>query len=229
MKDAVALVTGSSRGIGREVASQLVKRHYRVIVTSRNADDAKHAAAEIGAEFFHPLDASDASSIGALVAFVDSKIGRLDVLVNNAAILLDEGKSIADVEPADFEATWRANTLGPFLLMQQLAPLLRKSKHGRIVNVSSGAGQLSSMTNYAPSYSTSKAALNAITIQFANALRQDRVLVNCADPGWVRTDMGGSSAPRSVAEGADTIVWLATLPDSGPTGGFFHDRQPAGW
>ena len=229
MKGDVALVTGSSRGIGREVAAQLVKRDYRVIVTSRKANDAKRAASEIGAEFSHPLDASDASSIDALVAFINTKIKRLDVLVNNAAILLDEGRSIVDVDPADFESTWRANTLGPFLLMKQLAPLLRKSGHGRIVNVSSGAGQLSSMTNYAPSYSTSKAALNAITIQFANALNRDRVLVNCADPGWVRTDMGGSSAPRSVEEGAETIVWLATLPDNGPTGGFFHDRRPADW
>jgi NAD(P)-dependent dehydrogenase (short-subunit alcohol dehydrogenase family) len=107
--------------------------------------------------------------------------------------------------------------------------MLRRSGHGRVVNVSSGAGQLSSMTGYAPSYSTSKAALNAITILFANSLRRDGVLVNSADPGWVRTDMGGRGAPRSVAEGAETIVWLATLPDDGPTGGFFHDRKPIAW
>src|SRR5512144_3276245 len=116
MKDAVALVTGSSRGIGREVASQLVKRDYRVIVTSRQAKDARRAASEIGAEFSHPLDASDAASIDALAAFVRKDIGRLDVLVNNAAILLDEGKSIVDVDPSDFEATWRTNTFGPFRL-----------------------------------------------------------------------------------------------------------------
>jgi len=211
----VALVTGSTRGIGREVARQLSARGYRVIVTSRNAE--------------HRLDVSDPQSIETLARHVENEFGRLDVLVNNAAILLDEGESIVNVDPRKFEETWRVNTLGPFLMTQRFAPLLRRSGHGRVVNVSSGAGQLSSMTSYAPSYSTSKAALNAITILFANALRRDGVLVNCADPGWVRTDMGGSAAPRSVAEGADTIVWLATLPNDGPTGGFFHDRRPVAW
>ena len=225
----IALVTGSSRGIGREVARQLVERRYDVIVTARKAADAARAAKEIGARWSHALDTSDARSIEALGGFIDSEVKALDVLVNNAATLLDEGKSIVNVDPAVFEETWRTNTLGPFLMTQRLAPLLRKGGHGRVVNVSSGAGQLSSMSSYAPSYSTSKAALNAITILFANALRRDGVLVNCVDPGWVRTDMGGRSAPRSVAEGADTIVWLATLPDRGPTGGFFHDRKPIAW
>ena len=225
----IALVTGSSRGIGREVARQLVERRYDVIVTARKAADAGRAAKEIGARYSHALDASDAQSIDALGRFVESEVGALDVLVNNAAILLDEGESIASVDPAVFEETWRTNTLGPLRMTQRVVELLRKSGHGRVVNVSSGAGQLSRMTSYAPSYSTSKAALNAITILFANALRRDGVLVNCVDPGWVRTDMGGRSAPRSVTEGADTIVWLATLPDKGPTGGFFHDRKPVAW
>jgi NAD(P)-dependent dehydrogenase (short-subunit alcohol dehydrogenase family) len=221
-----ALITGSTRGIGHEVARQLAARGYRVIVTGRELDAAKRAAAKIGANAVpHALDTSEPESIEALARFVD----RLDVLINNAAILLDEGKSIADVTPREFEETWRVNTLGPFLMTKRFAPLLRKSGRGRVVNVSSGAGQLSSMSSYAPSYSTSKAALNAITILFANALRRDGVLVNCADPGWVRTDMGGRSAPRSVAQGADTIVWLATLPDDGPTGGFFHDRKRIDW
>ncbi len=221
-----ALITGSTRGIGREVARQLAARGYRVIVTGRDADDAKRAAAKIGSPAVgHALDMADPRSIEALAR----SLTRLDVLVNNAAILLDEGKSIVDVTPDEFEETWRVNTLGPFLLTKLLALLLRKSGHGRVVNVSSGAGQLSSMSSYAPSYSTSKAALNAITILFANALRRDGVLVNCADPGWVRTDMGGRAAPRSVEQGADTIVWLATLPDDGPTGGFFHDRKRIDW
>ena len=211
----LAVVTGSTRGIGKEVARQLAARGDDVIVTGRHAE--------------HPLDVSDPASIEAFARYVESLKRPLDVLVNNAAILLDEGESILDVDPADFEATWRANVLGPFILTQRLAPLLRASKHARVVNVSSGAGQLSSMRGYAPSYSTSKAALNAITILFANALRRDGVLVNCVDPGWVRTDMGGPAAPRSVEKGADTIVWLATLPDNGPTGGFFHDRKPISW
>lgn len=225
----IALVTGSSRGIGREVARQLAERGYDVIVTARKVADAGRAAKEIGARYSHVLDTSDAQSIDALGDFIESEIGRLDVLVNNAAILLDEGESIAKVDPAVFEETWRTNTLGPLILTQRVVPLLRKSGHGRVVNVSSGAGQLSRMSTYAPSYSTSKAALNAITIQFANALRRDGILVNCVDPGWVRTDMGGRSAPRSVAEGADTIVWAATLPDDGLSGGFFHDRKPMAW
>jgi NAD(P)-dependent dehydrogenase (short-subunit alcohol dehydrogenase family) len=211
----IALVTGSTRGIGAEVARQLEQRGYRAIVTGRSAE--------------HRLDVADPQSIETLARFVESEIGRLDVLVNNAAILLDEGESIADVDPRTFEETWRVNTLGAFLMTQRFAPLLRRSGHGRVVNVSSGAGQLSSMSSYAPSYSTSKAALNAITILFANALRHDGVLVNCADPGWVRTDMGGNAAPRSVEEGADTIVWLATLPDDGPTAGFFRDRRRIDW
>lgn len=208
----IALVTGSTRGIGREVARQLEARGHEVIVVGRKE-----------------LEISDERSVDAMGERVERDFGRLDVLVNNAAILLDEGKSIVDVDPREFEETWRVNVLGAFLMIKRFAPLLRKSGHGRVVNVSSGAGQLSSMASYAPSYSTSKAALNAITILFANALRRDRVLVNCADPGWVRTDMGGSAAPRSVEQGADTIVWLATLPDDGPTGGFFHDRKKIAW
>jgi NAD(P)-dependent dehydrogenase (short-subunit alcohol dehydrogenase family) len=214
----VALVTGASRGIGREVARQLMQRGLRVIGTSRTSAPSTHA-----------LDVSDAQSIETLARFIEKEVGRLDVLVNNAAILLDEGKSVVDVAAEEFEATWRANVFGAFLLTKRLAALLRASGHGRVVNVSSGAGQLSTMSGYAPSYSISKAALNALTIQFASALRRDHVLVNCADPGWVRTDMGGSAAPRSVEEGADTIVWLATLPDDGPTGGFFHDRKRVAW
>jgi len=208
----IALVTGSTRGIGREVARQLAARGLEVIVAGRGE-----------------VDIADERSVEAMGERVEREYGRLDVLVNNAAILLDEGKSIVDVDARDFEQTWRVNVLGAFLMTKRFAPLLRKSGHGRVVNVSSGAGQLSSMSGYAPSYSTSKAALNAITILFANSLRGDGVLVNCADPGWVRTDMGGSSAPRSVEEGADTIVWLATLPDGGPTGGFFHDRKKIAW
>ena len=208
----VVLVTGSSRGIGREVARQLAARGDEVIVVGSR-----------------DLRVDDEASVRQMVERVEREHGRLDVLVNNAAILLDEGQSILDVSPRDFEQTWRVNVLGAFLMTQRFAPLLRGSGHGRVVNVSSGAGQLSSMTSYAPAYSTSKAALNAITILFANALRRDGVLVNCADPGWVRTDMGGPAAPRSVEEGADTIVWLATLPDGGPTGGFFHDRKKIAW
>jgi len=224
----VALVTGSSRGIGFEVAKQLAARDYRVIVTSRSEKSAAAAAAKIGSNAVaHALDTSDAASIRQLAAWIKSEFSQLDIVVNNAGILLGEGMSILDTPPEIFEETMRTNALGPLLVTQAVAPLLRRSKAARVVNVSSGAGQISSMTSYAPAYSISKAALNAITVMLAHALPQARV--NCVDPGWVRTDMGGRNAPRSVEEGAETIVWLATLPDDGPTGGYFHDRRRIAW
>ena len=224
----VALVTGSSRGIGFEVARELAALGFRVIVTSRIERSALAAAARIGDSATpHVLDTSDPSSIGALAGWLADDAGRLDVLVNNAAILTDEGGSILTTDAETFEKTMRTNALGPLRMTQAVLPLLRQSPAPRIVNVSSGAGQLSSMSAYAPAYSISKAALNAITIFMAAALPKARV--NCVDPGWVRTDMGGPGAPRSVEQGADTIVWLATLPAGGPTGGFFHDRKRIAW
>jgi NAD(P)-dependent dehydrogenase (short-subunit alcohol dehydrogenase family) len=224
----VALVTGSSRGIGFEVAMQLAARGYRVIVTSRDQKAAAAAATKIGPDAIaHALDTSDESSIGELAAWIARDIGQVDVVVNNAAILLDEGGSILDTSAETFETTMRTNALGPLLVTQSLAALLRRSKSAHVVNVSSGAGQISKMTGYAPAYSISKATLNAITVMLAHALPHARV--NCVDPGWVRTDMGGPHATRSVEEGAETIVWLATLADDGPTGGFFHDRRRIAW
>jgi len=225
---AVALVTGGSRGIGHEVARRLAERGLRVVVTSRKRRPAEAAAREIGGGAVgHPFEASDSDSIRALAAFVKREVGRLDVLVNNAAVLLGEGGGILTIPEAAFVESWRANALGPLLLTRELAPLLEKSDAPRIVNVSSGAGQISSMTTYAPAYSISKATLNAITVMLAAALPKAKV--NCADPGWVRTDMGGPNATRSVEQGADTIVWLATLPDGGPSGGFFRDRKRIAW
>jgi len=224
----VALVTGGSRGIGREVARQLAGQGFRVVVTSRKRRRAEAAAVEIGGVVTgHPLEASDPESIRALAAFVKSEIGRLDVLVNNAAVLLADGESILRIAEEAFVQSWRTNALGPLLLTRELAPLLSQSDAARVVNVSSGAGQISSMTTYAPAYSISKAALNAITVMLAAALPSAKV--NCVDPGWVRTDMGGPGAPRDVQQGADTIVCLATLPASGPTGGYFRDRKRIDW
>lgn len=224
----VALVTGSSRGIGFEVARQLAARDFTVIVTSRSERAAAAAAKKIGVSAVgHILDMSDPKSINSIVEWITRELGRLDVLVNNAAILLDESETILATSAETFEATMRTNALGPLLMTQASAPLLRRSKAARVVNVSSGAGQISSMTSYAPSYSISKTALNATTVMLASALPFARV--NCVDPGWVRTDMGGPNATRSVEEGADTIVWLATLPASGPSGGFFHDRKRIDW
>jgi NAD(P)-dependent dehydrogenase (short-subunit alcohol dehydrogenase family) len=221
-----ALVTGSSRGIGFEVAHQLAAGGFNVVVTGRKRGVAEAAARKIGA-VGHPLEASDPESIRDLAAFVQRELGRLDVLVNNAAVLLADGESILTIAEKAFEESWRTNALGPLVLSQAVAPLLKRSREARIVNVSSGAGQISSMTTYAPAYSISKATLNAITVMLAAALPEAKV--NCVDPGWVRTDMGGPNAHRSVEEGAATVVWLATLPPSGPTGGFFRDRKRIAW
>jgi NAD(P)-dependent dehydrogenase (short-subunit alcohol dehydrogenase family) len=226
----VALVTGASRGIGREVARQLAgpPHGFRLVVTSRKRRAAEAAAREIGGGAIgHPFEASESESIRALADFVKREAGRLDVLVNNAGVLLGEGANILSIPEAAFEESWCANALGPLLLTRVLAPLLQRSDAPRVVNVSSGAGQISSMTTYAPAYSISKAALNAITVMLSAALPDAKV--NCVDPGWVRTDMGGQDAPRSVEEGAATIVWLATLPASGPTGGYFRDRKRIAW
>ena len=163
------------------------------------------------------------------IARSPSKLGVVDVLVNNAAILLHESSDVLAIPTDDYRRTFDTNVFGVIQACQVLVPPMAKQGYGRVVNVSSGAGQLSHMSTYAPAYSMSKAALNAFTRILAETYRGDGVLVNCVDPGWVRTDMGGSSAPRSVEEGADTIVWLATLPDSGPTGGFFHDRKRIDW
>ena len=159
---------------------------------------------------------------------MERELGGADVLINNAAILHEAGSAL-DAELDDYRRSMETNVYGPLLLCQAFVPGMMKRRYGRVVNVSSGAGQLSSMGSYAPPYSLSKAALNALTRQFADAARGRNVLVNAVDPGWVRTDMGGRSAPRSVEEGAAGIVWAATLPDGGPSGGFFHDGRAEPW
>jgi NAD(P)-dependent dehydrogenase (short-subunit alcohol dehydrogenase family) len=229
----VAVVTGANRGLGLETCRQLAERGYRVVLTSRDVSQGEGAArslAERGGDVVHhPLDVADPASIRELCEWVEAEQGGADVLVNNAAVLVDEEHSALDVGIDALRVTFAVNTFGPALLCGALVPGMMRRGYGRVVNVSSGAGQLSTMTDYAPAYSMSKAALNALTRLIADAARGTDVLINAADPGWVRTGMGGSRAPRSVADGADTVVWLATLPSGGPTGGFFHDRKPIPW
>jgi len=160
---------------------------------------------------------------------VEERFGGIDVLVNNAAILLAENAGVLDIAGDDFRATFETNVLGAIVVSQAFVPSMIKRRYGRIVNVSSTAGQLASMDTYAPAYSISKTALNAFSRQLAASCEGTGVLVNAASPGWVRTDMGGESAPRAVEEGADTIVWLATPPPGGPSGGFFSDRRQIEW
>jgi NAD(P)-dependent dehydrogenase (short-subunit alcohol dehydrogenase family) len=226
-----ALVTGGNRGIGLEICRQLAGLGHRVILSARNLQKAEAAARRLDAGTIEPaqLDVTDTGSIRALAAELSARGRQVDVLVNNAAVLLHEGRSILDLDGNDLRGTFEANVFAPVAVTQAFVPGMVARGYGRIVNVSSEAGQLASMTTYAPAYSMSKAALNAFTRQLAAATRGTGVLVNSASPGWVRTDMGGPAAPRSVEEGADTIVWLATLGPKGPTGGFFSDRQTIAW
>jgi NAD(P)-dependent dehydrogenase (short-subunit alcohol dehydrogenase family) len=228
----VALVTGANRGIGLEVCRQLAAAGLRVILTARDRLKAELAARglrDAGAVVASRLDVTSTASIQALAAELAAQDDHVDVLVNNAAILLDEGRGIIDLAADDLRRTFETNLFGAVAVSQAFVPGMVSRGYGRIVNVSSGAGQLASMNTYAPAYSMSKAALNAFTRQLAAATKGTGVLVNSADPGWVRTGMGGRNAPRSVEEGADTIVWLATLGAKGPTGGFFSDRKPIAW
>lgn len=229
----VALVTGANRGIGFEVCRQLAARGFAVLLTARDADKARTAARKlekIGAIEPLPLDIADANSIKEAAAGVAIRYGYLDVLINNAGINYDTWET---VENADINGTVRetitTNLLGPWRVCQAFLPLLRKSKAGRIVNVSSESGSLAEMGVGPPAYQVTKAALNAMTRTLAGELRGAHILVNAVCPGWVATDMGGAGAPRSVSEGAAGILWAATLPNDGPTGGFFRDGKPLPW
>ena len=226
-----ALVTGANRGLGRETARQLAARGYTVILTARAGAKAEQAAAELVAEGgdVRPLalDVSNPLSIDAAAAHLAEDPGELDVLVNNAGVGSDFG--VSGVEP-DFELIEKAletNFYGAYRLTVELLPLLRKSPHPRIVNVSSGMGGVSEMGGWSPGYRVSKASLNAMTRILATELKDAGFLVNSACPGFVATDMGAPmGAQKSVEDGASGIVWLATLPDDGPTGGFFRDGRP---
>lgn len=226
----IAVVTGANRGIGREIARQLAQRgDLTVVLTARDEKQGRAAARDLETEF-HPLDVASERSIAALAGFLGKTWGRCDVLVNNAGILADpRGSRILDSKIDTHRATLETNVLGPLMLAQALVPLMRKNRYGRIVNVSSAMGQLSDMGTGSPAYRISKTALNALTLILAAELSGSGILVNTMSPGWVRTDMGGSGAPRSVEQGADTAVWLATLPDNSPSGGFFKDRKPIPW
>ena len=228
----VALVSGANRGIGREVARQLAELGYEVLLTARDGAKASAAAEELaestgGTVRALTLDVADPASIEAAGKQVGEDPGRLDVLVNNAGIGSDFGVSGAD---PDFDAIQRAletNFFGAYRLTIALLGLLRHSAHGRVVNVSSGMGGVAEMGGWSPGYRVSKAAMNAMTRILSTELKEEGVLVNSACPGFVNTDMGGPmGAKKPVEEGAKGIVWLATLPDDGPTGGFFRDGKP---
>jgi NAD(P)-dependent dehydrogenase (short-subunit alcohol dehydrogenase family) len=221
----VALVTGTSRGIGAEIARELAADHgFLVYAGARDPDDIEEAEGIVPIE----LDVTDENEIFAAQERIGSDVGHLDALVNNAGVYGDPiGAVDYDLDRA--QEVFEVNTFGPWRLCQAFVPLLQRSEAPRIVNVSSGAGQLSDMQGGRAAYRISKAGLNALTRILAADEAGRGLLVNTMCPGWVRTDMGTSAAPRSVEEGADTAVWLATLPDDGPNGGFFRDRKPIPW
>ncbi|MFL6520868.1 MAG: SDR family oxidoreductase [Chthoniobacterales bacterium] len=226
-----ALITGANKGIGFEVARELARMGLRVFIGARKVEAGRAAAEKLKADGdieFLEIDVSDADSIRRAADDLAGHTDRLDVLVNNAGILLDDDKDALAITPEIFEATLRTNTLGPWLVAQAFAPLLKKSREPRIVNVSSGGGQLEDGADgWAPAYCVSKTALNGVTVQLAAAL--PKCAVNSVCPGWVRTDMGGENANRSVAEGAATIVWLATDAPHDLTGKFVKDRKVIPW
>jgi NAD(P)-dependent dehydrogenase (short-subunit alcohol dehydrogenase family) len=229
----IALITGANRGIGYEIARQLGRRGMHIIAAARTSARGEAAVERLQAEDIVAssalLDVNNEHSMDTLAASVTDDFGRLDVLVNNAGVYPDEGVPGLEVDLAIVRDTLETNTLGPLRLCQLFAPLMRTRSWGRVVNVSSGAGQMAGMTGTTLAYRVSKAALNAITLILADELRDTGILVNALCPGWVRTEMGGPGAPRSVERGADTAAWLATLPDDGPTGGLFRDRKPIPW
>ncbi|HEX4834782.1 MAG TPA: SDR family oxidoreductase [bacterium] len=228
-----ALVTGANRGIGFEICRQLARQGFRVLMTARDARRGQHAAKRLRKDglgvHFHQLDVTDAESLRRAVAFGEGEFGGVDVLVNNAGVYPDEDVPGLSIDLDIVRRTMEVNAYGPLRLCQMMIPLMRGRRYGRIVNVSSGAGAFSEMTGGTLAYRVSKVSLNAITRILADEVRGTGILINAMCPGWVRTEMGGRNAPRSVEEGADTGVFLATLPASGPTGGFFRDRKPIPW
>lgn len=230
---ALAVVTGGNRGIGLEICRQLARKGFHVLLTSRDADKGREAAASLAHEgqvSAEVLDVASPESISAFCERVASQHGHLEVLVNNAGIMIDNSRqqrSVFETQLDTLQDTMQTNVYGPLLLIQGLVPLMKD--RGRIVNISSGLGQLSDMGGGSTAYRISKVSLNALTRIVAGELRSSNIKINSMCPGWVRTDMGGENASRSVEQGADTAVWLATLPEDGPSGGFFRDRQKIDW
>jgi NAD(P)-dependent dehydrogenase (short-subunit alcohol dehydrogenase family) len=230
-KSKIALVTGANKGIGFEVARLLAQQNFRVFLGARKTEAGRAAMEKLSGEgdvTFLKIDVSDVASVHAAVEEFSRHSDRLDVLVNNAGILRDDDKGALTITSDIFETTLRTNTLGPWLVAQAFVPLLEKSDAPRIVNVSSGGGQLDEGADgWAPGYCVSKTALNGVTVQLAAAL--PKFAVNSVCPGWVRTEMGGESASRSVSEGASGIVWLVIDAPQDLTGRFVKDRKVIPW
>jgi NAD(P)-dependent dehydrogenase (short-subunit alcohol dehydrogenase family) len=237
----VALVTGANRGIGYAISRQLGEQKITVILAARDPNKGLEACARLQPEgldvHYQRLDVQDEKSIKAAIERIRQQFGRLDVLVNNAGIMIDGQADGLNVNQKTIQKTLQTNVWGPLLLCQYCIALMKRGGYGRIVNMASTLGSLTEMADPdsvsagvgAPAYRLSKAALNSVTALLAKEVRDMNILINSACPGWVRTEMGGKQAPLTPEQGADTPVWLATLPDSGPTGGFFRERRLIPW
>ncbi len=221
-----ALVTGGNRGIGYAIAQGLLAKGYQVIITARSLDKAKQAGEKLQGNVIPiELDVSSDRSIEEAVENLNNKIPHLDVLINNAGIYPDEGVNILTIDRELLNLTLNTNTFGAIRMVQALLPLLEKSQDARVINVSSSYGEINGLSADVPSYCLSKLALNGATIMLADALESKGIVVNSMCPGWVKTDMGGASAPRTPEQGADTAIWLATEASPDKTGKFWRDRS----
>jgi NAD(P)-dependent dehydrogenase (short-subunit alcohol dehydrogenase family) len=228
----IALVTGANRGLGFETCRQLARLGLTVILSARDFTKGEVAAKQLverGLDvIFYELDVLNQNHINRITRQIEQRFGQLDVLVNNAAILYDTWQSTLNADLEVVNQALTTNLFAPWRLSQLCIPLMTRNNYGRIVNVSSGAGSLHYMGSGSPAYSISKAALNAFSRILAADVHGTGILVNSVDPGWVATDMGGRGG-RPIEDGANGIVWAATLPDNGPSGGFFFDGKPAPW
>lgn len=234
MERKVAIVTGANRGIGFEICKELSNQGIQVILTARDSQKGKATIEDLTAlglnVDFHPLDVSDIESIQKLAHYVQQKYGGLDILINNAGVMIDRTQSIIEAEVNVIRQTMEVNFYGVLNMVQQFVPMMHHSDTSRVINLSSGLGALHEMGAGHPGYRISKTALNALTAILAGELRSKGIRVNSMCPGWVKTDMGGQAAPRSVTQGADTAVWLATAPAQEiPHGKFLRDRQTIDW
>lgn len=228
-----ALVTGGNRGIGLEISRQLAKLGIRVLLGARDAAKGVAAARELASAGLpveaRELDVADDESIKECMSWIRDDLGRLDILVNNAGIMVEDDDTDPEQELQVVRDTMQTNVYGPLLLSRLVIPIMKSRRYGRIVNLSSGMGSLTEMGAGYVAYRMSKAGINVVTRVLAAETQGMGILVNSADPGWVRTDMGGRGASRTLYKGAETPVWLATVPEGGPTGGFFRDRKTIPW
>ena len=235
MTKKITLITGAAKGIGFETARLLAGEGHHVIICARKLDAATRAVRRLATDGMSvealPLDVTDQASIDAAVASVEASHGRLDVLINNAAVLLDHYQGAAQTTTETLMSTFATNVAGAHAMISAFAPLLRKSDEARVINVSSGAGQLSGMTGsvWAPAYQISKTALNALMLLWATEFEKDGIPVNCVCPGWCQTEMGGQQAPRTAKQGAASVARLVLDFPRSVTGGFFRDGERLEW